>query len=264
MRRALHLTVVLLVVLAGCGGSAGPGPAEVATEQQTATPVGPPAGLSMESVTDARSLAETHRDSLDDRSHTVEYRRTLRYENGTVYSRTNETRRVGTDDTTWVEQRVTGTKPLFLGRQPGNVESWSNGSVAVARISTGDQTTYQRYGTLFQRVSFDRVYALYTTFDLVVTGRTGTGADTRYHLSSTAAEANGVGVGPNPARDVSLTVAVDGDGVLRHYNLTYTTTFDNRTLPTTETVRVRTLGETSVPRPEWVGTAVDETEDQPT
>jgi hypothetical protein len=96
-----------------------------------------------------------------------------------------------------------------------------------------------------------------------VTGRTGTGNETQYHLSSTAPTDSRIGVGTNASRDSTLTAAVDGDGVLRHYNLTYTTTFDNQTLQATETVRVTNIGETTVPRPEWVETALDETTRQP-
>jgi hypothetical protein len=260
MRLALHLVAVALVVLAGCGGSPGPEPGDVTADQPTATPAPSPAGLSMETVTDARSLAASHRERLDSHSHTIDYQRTLRYDNGTVFSRTNETHRIGSNGTASYETDIDGTKPLFLGRQPGSVQSWSNESVTVSVISTNESTTYQRQRNRLRRATFDDVYALYTSFDLTVTGRTGTGDETRFHLASRAPTESGIGVGSNTSRNTTLTAAVDGDGVLRHYSLTYTATFDNRTLQATETLRVRDVGETTVPRPEWVDTALDETE----
>lgn len=264
MRLALHLTVVVLVVLAGCGGSTGPGPAQPTAEESTPTPVPPPAGLSTDSVTDARTLTESHLDALDGNSYTADLQRTVRYENGTVYSRTNATHRVGADGTAWGSVRVDGARPLFLGGVAGGIETWTNESVSVSEITTADGSTYQRGVERRGPASFSAVYAVFESLDLVTTGHTGVGAETRYHLATAEpSETNAFGLGGAPARNTTLAAAVDGDGVLRHYELSYTTEVRGETVRVTRTMRVDGVGETTVRRPDWVDEALSETKNQP-
>ncbi|SFL60912.1 hypothetical protein SAMN04487950_4359 [Halogranum rubrum] len=264
MRLALHLSLALLLACAGCSAAPGVGPSEsTMTQQPTATPAAPPAGLSMERVTDARSLTESHSSVLDDASYTVDLRRVVRYENGTVLSRTNVTHRVGANGRAWYQTRADGTRPLFLGGSTGGVEHWENESVSVSKVTQDGDSVYRRGLHRGRPASFSTVYSISSSFDLTTTGRTGGGAETRYHLTSAEpTETRAFGIGREPARNATLTAAVDGDGVLRHYELRYKTVFRNETLQVTQTMRVSDIGETTVPRPEWVDTALDETRDR--
>ncbi|EJN61237.1 DUF7537 family lipoprotein [Halogranum rubrum] len=264
MRLVLHLSLALLVVCAGCSGTPGFGPSETPTRQPTATPAAPPAGLSTDSVTDARALAESHRTVLDSTSYTVNYQQTVRYQNGTVFSQTNATHRVSSDETAWAALSVDGAYPLFLGGVAGGMETWTNESLSITEIETADQSMYQRGIERRGPASFSAAYSLLEPLHLTTTGRTGVGAGTRYHLTTTEpAATNAFGLGGAPARNATLTAAVDGDGVLRHYELQYTTEFRNETLHVTQTMRIGGVGETTVPRPEWVDDALEKTKDQP-
>lgn len=263
MRIALHLTVVFLVVAAGCGASPTPDPSTPTPEQATATPAGPPPGLSMETVTDTRSLVEAHRAVLDDESHTVSFQRTLRYPNETLYSRTNTTHRFGANETGLYESHVDGTKPLFLGGTTGGIERWNNETLSISRVTYNGGTRYQRGLAGQSGASFSTTYSVLAPFNLTTTGRTGTDAETRYHLSGELSETDAFAPSDALARNATVSASTDGDGVVRYYNLSYTTEIRGETVDVTRRMRVENIGETTVPRPEWVDTALNETRNQP-
>jgi hypothetical protein len=138
--------VVLLVVLAGCGGTlVGTGdapagrtitPAPVPTDTPEVVPL--PPGVSTDGVTDARRLETAHLGTLSNATFVERARTTVSFENGSVAIEETYVGRHGTNATATVLRR-NGTAVYGVpARSLVEVDIWENESFGARRFVTTD------------------------------------------------------------------------------------------------------------------------------
>jgi hypothetical protein len=257
MRRAA-LALCGLVLLAGCSGLAGDDrrtPVEPAP-----VPVDPPPGVSEGGSVDSVALLSSHVGLLRDGSATVTERRTERFANGSLRFDRETVTYHGPVDRFYVVQTVEGTDPRAYGASEGRYERWANGTVGVSATRTGDGVEYESaYPGQFRINQFERLYPLFATLEPTVQEHRRDGR-TVFVARATRARLPG-GFGEEPVtdlRNVSFRATVRPDGLVRSYRLTYTGSVDGARVRVVEELRYEDVSETTVPRPDWVDTAITE------
>jgi hypothetical protein len=257
MRRAV-LALCGLVLLAGCSGLAGDGPATPV--EPAPVPVDPPPGVSESGSVDSVALLSSHVGLLRDGSATVVERRSERFANGSLrFDRTTRTYH-GPVDRFYVIQTIEGTDPRAYGATEGRYERWANGTVGVSAVRTGDGVEYEpAYPGQFRINQFERLYPLFATLEPTVRERRRDGRAVFVARASRARLPSGFGDGPvTDLRNVSFRATIRPDGLVRSYRLSYTGTVDGSRVRVVEELRYRDVSKTTVPRPEWVDAAIAE------
>lgn len=257
--RTRALALAVLLVLAGCGGSA-PGSTDATTTLTPAPPLSadPPPGLSATGVPNATALANAHGGALEGRSFTLRSRFRIVDDAGPIY-RENTTQRVAADG------RVARTRHV----------EWSDRAPVRSVVTRLD--VYHANGTTYARavdggVSYDRtaepdglddVRGVSRLRDLYVAGRHWAVTETRvdggrgYTLVSTDVALTALRTSSfvQSPRDVRLRVTLTAAGRLVGWRLTYVVDFADGPAQATRTARVSAVGGTEVVEPAWLDTA---------
>ncbi|MFB6243773.1 MAG: hypothetical protein ABEH80_06715 [Halobaculum sp.] len=266
-RSHVSLALVVLVLLAGCGGSTGAGEAQntvnpaldqTPTVSPTATPTPAyPAGVDRDGV-DPFRVASVHGDALREQSGAVAFRRTVTTANGTVVLASVTVGRVD-GERLYYSQR--GWRERAVVSQPlgPNVTVWSDGERSAVRFTSRGNILY-RYTTdgprLFHRQAAsgqDDVYGLLTPWELQLVGERETDAGTVQLLRATADRARRAD--GRLVENLSVGVRLGPTGVVRAATVEYDVTLQETPVTVRETFRVTALGNVSVSRPAWVDTA---------
>jgi hypothetical protein len=290
-RSALALIVVL--VLAGCGGTAvpedgttptltpvrvpqetaAPTPSPTPTPDPTATPSAPSGelvapGLTTGGVTDAFALARAHRNSL--RSEPYILTRTLtidRVTDGTRLRHTSRRVHVGTGGVPYSYTENGSNDPAYPVRSVvPRLDLWFDGGVAYFRLVEDGGVEYQRdldvagTGPLSDLTLRDRLVGLISSADLRVVGRVADD-DRRYRVAATRFATRSVFRVPTflaAPRNVSLAMVVTDEGRIERYRLRYDATYEGERVTVVRTARFET-DVSPVTEPPWVARAVNAT-----
>ncbi|MFB6116881.1 hypothetical protein [Halosegnis sp.] len=252
------LLLVLACVLAGCGGPAATAPT---TQTETLTPVPVPAestppGIESKRLVDGDALAAAHERAVANRSYTVRSRFRVVDENGTL-RRLNTTRWVVAGGETYRGLQVGESSDRYpVSSAATKVDVFYTNGTSLIRIED-ERVRYGRAdtpgGVLEDLSAADRLRELYLAGD----NWTVTPADGRYVLESRSV-ATGALRQPllvESLRGVRLRVVVTETGRLVGWRLTYEGEFEGQKVRVRRTTTLTAVGNTSVPRPSWLGTA---------
>ncbi|WP_251331173.1 DUF7537 family lipoprotein [Haloplanus pelagicus] len=245
--RARIALLCLLVVAAGCA----------APTSQSA----PPPGLSTDGVTDANALVRAHTDALQSQSFTVRSSTTMRPQNGSYRVVSNRTWRVDPDEPIRgrvVSSRHTvGDTPARYAAGPTRTAAWRNGTTTYQRVRRNGTASYRRVPLFDSPVKLNAalqrntIYRLSTRRNATVEPVDRDGQ--RLYRVTAALNATAV------ASNASMTLLVDSNGVVRTIETEQTVRYRSGKREISSTVRIDTLGATTVERPDWYGTAVTTT-----
>lgn len=258
--RTLTALVLALVLLSGCNGVFdGGGPAN--TREPYSVPERYPPGVTGNGAVRTHELLSNHSNALQGESRTIAESTLVRYENGTLQTRSDVTGRIGPDGNYHAVQRIDGTAPVLLGASEGRIEWWSNGTVGVIAVTINGSTQYHPGVAGREPVRrYDQLYSVFATLDPELAGKRTLDGHEVFVLR---ANRSSVDV-PfrnrfESVRNASFVAWVDDDGLVRGYRLTYTADLrkGNATVTVTERLRFRDVGSTTVPRPGWVDEAVE-------
>ncbi len=257
-RRAV--ITLLVVLLAGCGGTAGtdgptsptvtPAPVPAGTDVPTATPGAETApGIGSNGVTDAGRLIQAHADVLARRSFTAYVNSTRRLPNGSLQSR--YVRRVQFEaDKDHFYYVLNQYDRDSIGDRNRTIERWADGNrVLESTVENGHRSSrvirQSDPSRSFPENASNRVdlYRLFTSMKtslVEVFERNGT---TEYHLIAAPQRVP-------PLRNVTLNAVVTEGGLIRTYRVAYTVGPEN--VRVVVSARYGRLGRTDVPLPDWV------------
>jgi hypothetical protein len=285
-RRSYRVVLVCTIVLAGCSGFGGSGPAGSGGEGEgsgeavaSVTPAPVPAaetperlapGLTSDGVANASALFAADSVVLRNRSFGVRTNRTIEYTNGTVRERTVGTVRVGPGGRNYsvryeFRERPSPSNPdgpgvAWLGYYSGGERTlralgFANGTTRYESVSTQVGASIQRSITRPGR-EYERLLEASETRVLDRSIRNGTSL---YVLETSEIPPQYLGFysGFEDSRNATLRVLVDERGLIRRHRLAYTArTEANVTVRVSETVRYTDLGATIVVRPPWYDDAL--------
>lgn len=220
-----------------------------------------PPGLSPEGVTDPLALVDAHRGTLENTSYTLATTATYRRPNGSLLARRTGTTRVAPGASSYhvvsSQTQRNGTRPLGVGTY--QIALWANETDAVvANYPADDGPTYQRYAR--QRAPFDPttqwelLYGAFGATNTTVVERFERGGTTLFRVVSTE-QPGARSAYPQDGR-FGFVAVVDSRGVVRTFQQTDRTTFDDRPAVVSRTFHVTRVGNTTVERPDWFGQAV--------
>lgn len=219
-----------------------------------------PPGLSPEGVTDPLALADAHRDALRNASYTATTVHAIRRPNGSLLSQGTTTSRVASGGASYytvtTQSQANATRPLGIVRFELGV--WANETSAVLARQVADRDPTYRQVTR-ERAPFDPdanwelLYSAFGATDTTVVEESERDGTTLFRVVSTGRKAESAY--PNHVR-YSFVAVVDSQGVVRSFQQTYRTTFDEGPAVVTRTVQVTAVGNTTVEKPEWYGKAV--------
>lgn len=266
--------LALAVLLAGCpaiGPQAGVTPAQ--TPDSAPEEVSYPAGVGPWGVEDPSTLARAHSEMARSTSYTLISKRTINFQNGSLYSLLAATIRLGHNQTYRVNVRTAGpgAPTLLLGTPPANGAYWSNGTVYVGTHTRQNETIYETFypppdpfiGTWqywqskaalggaggFHKEIFR------TTFDTIETELVATNQSngTRlYHLAGEQVRSSDFArVGDGPVRNVSLDATVAETDLVRRFDLRFDRRVDGEWVTVSWYLAYEDVGSTKVERPPW-------------
>jgi len=278
--------VVALLVLAGCGGAAGP--ADTPTEQgtmtpaplpETTTPTGEPAqvtpsptptvgepqgtviapGVSERGVFDPGRLADAHERRLRNVTHQFVRTTTVTGPSGSLLNVTR-TLRVGPSGSPYRYVEQVRSADAYPIRSKNRVEVWSNG-IPVYRIGVEDVryrvgTVTGPEGAVGDRSGRDRLAVLYAgATEWSVTVRNG--PDGPHTIETRLPSPDEVVTVPEAVSEpgtAELRVVLTPSGRVVSYRLRYDATFDGERVEVVHRGRFRPVNGTVTP-PEWVDDA---------
>lgn len=279
-RASAPLVAILVVLIAGCGGTiprdggspSAISPAPVPTDEPIPTQrprVAP--GVTASGIVDPLELSDAHDRYLRNRSETVRLTRTNRYLNGRLRDRTVQVTEVAADRERFhTIITVHGPQARFFG-PGGRGEYWSDGERMLQRLDRGDTTSYAYIGPadyepqlsrpLVPSPGGGRVFSLARMGEFRVTNRTERNGTARFRLEMielTNPDALAASESVSDPRDVSLTMVIDEHGVLRRFVLVYTADRGGTPLNVRLTGEHLAIGTTEVDRPVWYDRALNE------
>jgi hypothetical protein len=264
MRRAAHAALVVMVVLAGCGGVFGGKeetatltPAAVPTDRPTPTPAPQLApGLTRAGVTNASALAAAHDAALDGQSFTVERTRTYRTGTGIVVRQLTSVTRVAGDGRFRVTRRWTDETA------PRREATYFDGErLLVATTDGTNETRYRRTSPAaiadepaMAGTGGEQIERVFTVADTRIAGRAERNGTAVYRLAPDEDRSNASGLD----RSVSASAQVTARGLVRSY------TFDQRLSAESSggvaaivvSTQYNQVGSTTVERPSWYDEAM--------
>lgn len=262
--------VVVLLVLAGCSAGLGPTgtetaivtPAPVPSETASQTPEPRlPAGVTVAGgITDPWLVTTRSAEQLAGTNYTRSIVEELRYSNGTPRWRLEREIRVGADRSFTVEIHRGHDRPGWAFASADRLAVFTAHTESPARtrsywaVSEDGNTRYEILDGV-ARANSRTLFRLLSRFDTRVTGRTTRNGTLLYRIE---AEARGAprqmryADRTERARNVTLAVLIDPDGVIHRWRVAYTTVEDGTEVRYTRTERVTDIGVTTVPMPDWV------------
>ncbi|RLM44842.1 hypothetical protein DVK00_10335 [Haloarcula sp. Atlit-47R] len=255
MTRAVATIVTLALVLAGCSGFVQSDSPETVTPVAVPTDgVGYPPGVSDNAVVPS-TLASAHARTLATTNYTLITRQRVTDSNGTVLRRTNHTRYVAVNKTTYAGRfRQNGTE---LNTFTTRIDYWTNGSIVAARY---DNRANRRNQVAWPVRDDGPVSDLSER-------RTIRGVAEAVALSVADRSDGGVAlVGTrftNPDRlrtplfvsdphNVSVRLRVNHDGTVSAFRLVFDAERSDQQVRVTQEMRLQHVGSTTVAQPEWV------------
>lgn len=254
------IIVLAVVLLAGCGGTAGspepssptvtPAPVPVETDVPTTTPNSMAApGISPAGVVDAGRLVNSHSDVLATRSFTAYVNSTRRLPNGSLRSRYVRRIQFAADKDRFY-YFLNQYNRANTGVRNRTIERWADGHrVLESTVQNGHRTSRvvrtAEPSRSFPENASNRVdlYRLLTSMDTSVVEVFQRNGTIEYHLIG----------GPQPVpplRNVTLTAVVTDRGLIKEYRVAYTVgPEETRVVVTAKYLR---LGRTDVTLPDWV------------
>lgn len=268
--RAAVVVLAVAVVLAGCpafgdDGDSTPEPTPGATASPTQTPQS--IGLSASGVTDPYQLREAHIRVLADRSYTYNYTLSVSWA-GRTRGRVDVTARVGADRSeSLLEREVLGDVPAWLV-PVGSTVRYDAGTTAYVRTpETGAVGVEQSPSGAAIADSYAPdsgfVYLLLSDVDTAVTGTENVDGRTLFVVSGTAPSVRSP---RGRAQNVSVRAVVAPSGLVVEFRAAYDLrpadpVGDGRSqVRVVHEIAYSAVGETAVPRPDWVVAATTPTE----
>jgi len=255
MTRAVAAVVTLAVVLAGCSGFVQQESPETVTPAAVPTDgAGYPPGVSDETVVPA-ALASAHARTLATTNYTLVSRQRVTDRNGTVLRRSNHTRYVAANNTTYAGQfRQNGTElNVFTTR----IDYWTNGSIVAAQYDERANRPHRVMwavrddGPVSDLSERRTIHGIGEAVDLSVAKRT----DASVVLVGTRFTNPGRLVTPlfvSDPRNVSVRLRVSHDGTVEALRLTFDAERSGQWVRVTQDIRVKNIGSTTVVKPGWV------------
>lgn len=220
-----------------------------------------PPGLNESAVTDPLALAEAHRETLGNSSYTLTNTITFRRANGSLLTRSTSVTRVAAGGTSFYSASLGSETNASetLGVDNYRIEVWGNETDAVvADAFRSDDPSYRTVARedapMGPETNWELLYSAFGATDSVVVDRFERDGTTLYRVVSAG--------GPDeqsayPAHaGFDWVAVVDSQGVVREFQQTYRTTFEDQPAVVTRTMRVSNLGNTTVERPDWYDEAV--------
>lgn len=252
------LALALLVLLAGCAGLVG----DDRSDRETVSPAPVPTyteplppGVSAVSVS-AAVLADAHERALRQTNYTIVIRQRIVDGNETLRT-TTRTRAVAAGAERYAGRLDRTVVDFPLTTLPVTLEYWTNGSVyASRRLDDGSRFVYgwsRNGGHTVDVDESDVLGKLVRAVDVSVAER----GEEVVLAGSTLSDPGQLPIPPymTGPHDVSLTLVVDGDGVVTRWRLAYDAWVGNRSVRVVRETRVTDVGTTTVDPPDWVGTA---------
>ena len=237
--RRVALVFVVCLLLAGCVGQ---------TESTTTPP-----GITTDGVTDTSALIDAHTETLRATSFTVRSTQTMRSTDPDFAVTTNRTWRLnGTSPIRGGSVRtiaVSGEAPEPYTAGPNRIDAYRNGSNAVERVTTANDSSSRRVDRLNSSVRLNdalhrsTIYELTTRENVTVT-RVSHNGTTLYRVTAALAETR-------IRSNASLTLFVTPAGVVRELQTARTVRYRSGPRRITRRVRITDIGTTAVERPQW-------------
>jgi hypothetical protein len=210
-------------------------------------------GLTAGSV-DPAALLAAHGSTLANRSETTRYERTVRLSNGTVLARTERTTAQSAD-----RRLARGRRLVESPDRPWRSGWWRNATAQYLQRESDDRGTYYNYVSMDgtptpETLPGEALLAegVRRLADEPVTVRVLD--DGRFRVRAVDLTAEGF-----LQSNRTLSLVVDEHGRISTYRFAYDDYYEGRDVRVVETVRVGRVGETTVERPDWLPTAVEET-----
>lgn len=275
------MAVVIVLVLAGCGGAVfgGDEPAAPETATTNQSTMLPPPGVSSLRVLNPSALGRAHARTLENASYVVTSNRTVLDPTGALRSRLST--RVAVDETGGFRataETAGPDAPVFIGEPPATGTYWSNGTVYLRRLTRDGRTTYTQHDPPDTWVGTRRYWAeavpfgarhnrpatfYAAVFDAVptrVVGQSRVDGTPVFRLEGDFDGSAPVGDLPDEVsavRNATLVALVDRDGLVRVLDLRYTGRLEEQAVRVHWTIRYTAVGRTSVARPGWYDRAVN-------
>ncbi|WP_276259953.1 hypothetical protein [Haloglomus litoreum] len=280
MHRLGTVALCGLLVLAGCSAVPGGGPDDPGGPTPTLTPAPVPEpteapeelapGLTTDGVTDPLALANAHGEALGAR-YRFTSNWTVRYPNGTVFARADQSATV-TPDAFVARVAAVGRPGFITSGAETTAVFWSNRTALATRVERDGRVSYRYadgvayadaagfYTSLRRPRPWLNHYALFSSVETRTVGRVD-GAPTRYRVVGETLRdpaTFGATSGLRRATNVSLEAIVSERGIVRSLHLSY-----SGRLPEGERVRVtrRIIYRSDAPevtRPAWFDRAVND------
>jgi hypothetical protein len=261
-----RIAVALCCLLAGCGTAPTDTRAGTDTLTPVAVPTGPPTpaatspaatpprrteeelapGVTGTGVEEPFRLAAAHRRGLSNRTFRLVRTLNVTRENGTVLRRTTRRATVAPNASRYrVVDTAVDTDAYPVRAVAPRIELWWAGGPALFRLSGADEVRYRRIddfpfrGPVEDLALRDRIAGLLSSVDTTVVGREP-GDPARVILVAGAVETDAVLDVPillDRPRNVSFTLEVDVNGVVREYRLAYDATFEGERVRVSRHVR---------------------------
>jgi hypothetical protein len=254
MTRAVTAVVTLAFLLAGCSGFVGQDSPETVTPAAVPTDgAGYPPGVSDDTVVPP-ALASAHARTLSTTNYTLVTRQLVTDRNGTVLRRSNHTRYVAANNTTYAGHfRQNGTElNVFTTR----IDYWTNGSIVAAQYDErADRPhrvkwTVRNDGPVSDLSERRTIRGIGEAVDLSVAERTDGGVvlvGTRLRNPDRLITPLFV----SDPRNVSVRLRVGHDGTVEALRLAFDAERSGQRVRVTQDIRVTNVGSTTVEKPGW-------------
>ncbi len=255
MTRAVAAVVTLALVLAGCSGFVQQDSPETVTPAAVPTDgVGYPPGVSDEAVVPP-VLASAHARTLATTNYTLVSRQRVTDSNGTVLRRSDHTRHVAANKTTYAGQfRQNGTE---LNTFTTRIDYWTNGSIVAARYDERSNRpqrvrwTVRDDGPVSDLSERRMIRGIGEAVDLSVADRSDGGVvlvGTRF----TNPDRLSTPLFVSDPRNVSVRLRVSHDGTVSALRLAFDAERSDQQVRVTQALWLRNVGSTTVTQPKWV------------
>ncbi|MFC7019461.1 MULTISPECIES: hypothetical protein [Haloarcula] len=261
------LLVALGVLLAGCGGGVSSGPPETVTPAPVPTDaVRYPPGVTADYV-DAATLADAHARGLSTTNYTLTTRQRVRTPDGQSLLRINQTRHVSRDAESYRGHFALETN-LYDDAGGSTIEFWGNRSLVVTRYTTANpyrepeirRWPGQRDPSITDLTDRQHIEGFLAGVNVAPVRQTPDGG---VLLAGSGVQDRTLLIVPlvvTEPRNLTLSMRVRPDGVVRATRVTYDATHNGERVRVGRTMRVTAVGTTPVTKPSWVedGTPGDE------
>ncbi|GGK69957.1 hypothetical protein [Haloarcula sebkhae] len=255
MTRAVAAIVTLALVLAGCSGFVQPDSPETVTPAAVPTDgVGYPPGVSDDAVVPS-TLASAHARTLATTNYTLVTRQQVTDSNGTVLRRSNHTRYVAANKTTYAGRfRQNGTE---LNTFTTRIDYWTNGSIVAAqydeRANGRNRITWpvRDDGPVSDLSERRTIRSVGEAVTLSVADRSD-GVVVLVGTRFTNPDRLNTPLFVSDPRNVSVRLRVSHDGTVSAFRLAFDAERSDRQVRVTQEMRLRHIGSTTVKQPEWV------------